>query len=188
MKKLTIRSKRILFSVSNLEKKHKVITYASLLFLTVSTYFLRTENQNVKIEYATLKEQNLGLKHNMIIFNRNYESFPLPVWQKVKRGNRFVIQYVNPEYVKKMGHLFEYDSYAHIGKDNFDIFPTKYAQEYHDKDLAVAITGEELNSIDEILDTEGKQAFVKVVKWRQINNDKDTLIYGMIKEFIKQKK
>ena len=185
MKKLAIRSKKILFSVSNLEKKHKIITYVSLLFLTVSTYFLRTENQNVKIEYATLKEKNLGLKQNMIIFNRNYEDFPLPVWQKVKRGNRFVIQYVNPEYIKKMGHLFEYDAYAHIGKDNFDIFPKKYAQEYNDKDLAVAITGEELNSIDEILDTEGKKAFVKVVKWRQISNNKDTLIYGMIKEFIK---
>ena len=185
MKKLAIKSKRILFSVSNLEKKHKIITYASLLFLTVSTYFLRTENQNVKIEYATLKERNLGLKQNMIIFNRNYEGFPLPVWQKVKRGNRFIIQYVNPEYINKMGHLFKYDAYAHIGKDNFDIYPKKYAQEYHDKDLAVAVTGEELNSKDEILDVDGKKAFVKVVKWRQINNKKDTLIYGMIKEFIK---
>lgn len=185
MNKLAFRSKKILFSVSNLEKKHKIITYASLLFLTVSTYFLRTENQNVKIEYATLKERNLGLKQNMIIFNRSYEDFPLPVWQKVKRGNRFIMQYVNPTYVDKMGHLFEYNAYAYIGKNNFDIFPKRLAQSYHDEDLAVAVTGETLTSKVEIIDTEGKKAFVKVQKWRQINNKKDTLIYGMIKEFIK---
>lgn len=185
MKKLAIKSKKLLFSVSNIEKKHKIITYASLLFLTISTYFLRTENQNVKVEYATLKERNLGLKQNMVIFNRNYEDFPLPVWQKVKRGNRFIFQYVNPEYVKKMGHLFKYDTYAHIGKNNFDIFPEKLAQDYHDKDLAVAITGDELKTKDEILDINRKQAYIEVVKWRQINNNKDTLVYGMIKEFIK---
>lgn len=184
MRKFTIKSRKLLFSVSNLEKKHKIITYASLLFLTVSTYFLRTENQNVKIEYATIKEKNLGLKQNMVIFNRNYENFPLPVWQKVKRGNRFIIQYVNPEFVNKMGHSFEYDAYAPIGKDNFEIYSKKYAQDYHDKDLAVAITGKELNSKDEILNAKGKITYVKVVKWRQINNQNDTLVYGMIKEFI----
>ncbi len=188
MKKLALKSKRILFSVSNLEKKHKIITYASLLFLTISTYFLRTENQNVKIEYATLKERNLGLKQNMIIFNRNYEGFPLPVWQKVKRGNRFIIQYVNPMYVEKLGHLFKYDKYEHIGKSNFDMFPKKYAQDFHNKDLAVAVTGEVLHSVDEIYDKNGKKAFIKVLKWRQIRNNKDTLIYGIVKEFVKTKK
>jgi hypothetical protein len=187
MRKLSIRSRRILFTVSNLEKKHKIITYASLLFLTVSTYFLRTENQNVKIKYATLEERSKGLKENMVIFNRNYENFPLPVWQKVKRGDKFIIQYVNSSYVDKLGHLFSYDKYAHIGKSNFDLFDKKHAQEYYEKDLAVAVSGQELNSVDEYLDKKGKAAFIKVVKWRQIRDKKDTLIYGMIKEFIQEK-
>lgn len=187
MTKLNLKSRRVLFALSNLEKKHKIITYASLLFLTVSTYFLRTENQNIKIKYATLKERSTSLKRNMIIFNRNYEGFPLPVWQKVKRGNRFIVQYVNPEYVKKMGHLFEYDAFAPIGKDNFDLYDEKYAQEYFEKDLAVAVTGDVLNSVDKIIDIEGKQAFEKVIRWRQIKNNKDTLIYGMVKEFINKK-
>ena len=69
MNKLSIKSQQILFAVSNLEKKHKIITYISLLFLTVSTYFLRSENQDVKIESATLKEKNIGLIQNLIIFN-----------------------------------------------------------------------------------------------------------------------
>ncbi len=187
MKKIRKKAKKFIFKLSRLEDKHKIITYASLLFLSISTYFLRTENQNVKIDFASLKERNLALKQNMIIFNRNYEVFPLPVWQKVKRGNRFIIQYVNPEYVKKLGHLFEYDYYAHIGKDNFQIFGKKYGQEYYEKDLAVAITGIELHSTDEIFDEEGKQAFVNVLKWREITSNKDTLIYGIVKEFVKSK-
>lgn len=188
MKKLSIRSRKVLLKVANLEKKHKIITYASLLFLTASTYFLRTENQNVKIKYATLQERSKGLKENMVIFNRNYEGFPLPVWQKVKRGNQFIIQYVNPSYVDDFGHLFSYDTYAHIGKNNFDLFDKKHAQEYYEKDLAVAVSGQELNSVDEFINKEGKVAFFKVVKWRQIKNNKDTLVYGMVKEFIKEKK
>lgn len=187
MKKLGLKAQSLLFTVSNLEKKHKIITYISLLFLTTSTYFLRTENQNVKIEVVKLKEKSISLKKNMIIFNRTYQSFPLPVWQKVKRGNRFIIQYVNPAYVKHLGHLFSYDIYSHIGKDNFDLFGDKYAQAYYEKDLVVAITGNDLNSIDEIFDKDGKKAYVKVLKWREINNDKDTIIYGMVKEFLKEK-
>lgn len=188
MKRVAIRSKKVFYKVSNLEKKHKIITYASLLFLTVSTYFLRTENQNVKIKYASLQERSKGLKENMVIFNRNYEGFPLPVWQKVKRGNRFIIQYVNPSYVDNFGHQFSYDMYAHIGKNDFDLFDKKHAQDYYEKDLAVAITGKQLNSVDEFIDKNDKLAYIKVVKWRQIKNNKDTLIYGMVKEFVKEKK
>ncbi|MHB0754299.1 hypothetical protein [Polaribacter sp. M15] len=184
MKKLALNSRNILYKVSNLEKKHKIVTYASLLFLTISTYFLRTENQNVKIKYATLQERSKGLKENMVIFNRNYEGFPLPVWQKVKRGKHFITQYVNPSYTSKFGHLFSYDTYAHIGKNNFDLFDKKHAQEYYEKDMAVAVTGEILHSKDGFINVDGKKAFMEVVKWRQIENNKDTLIYGMVKQFI----
>lgn len=187
MNKIKIKPKNILLIVSNLEKKHKVITYASLLFLTVSTYFLRTENQRIKIDFASLKEKNTSLKQNMVLFNRNYENFPLPVWQKVKRGNEFIIQYVNPEYVKRLGHLFNYDPYEQIGKNNFENFGEKYGQKYYENDVAVAITGKELESIDETFDKDSIPMFVKVIKWRDINDNKDTLIYGMVKQFLNAK-
>ena len=187
MKKLAIKSKSVLFKISNLEKKHKVITYASLLFLTVSTYFLRTENQNVKISYATLQERNNSLKQNMIIFSRNYESFPLPIWQKVKRGNEFIIQYINPEYVNKFGHNFNNNQYALIGKNNFAIFPKKIAQLYYENDVAVSITGKIRESIEESLDKDGNIIKLRVLKWRDITDNKDTLVNGMVKEFLPYK-
>lgn len=185
MGKLAYKSKQILFTVSDLEKKHKIITYASLLFLTVSTYFLRTENQDVKISFATLKERNLNLKQNMIIFNRTYENFPLPVWQKVKRGGEFIIQYINPEYVNEFGHIFDNDQYALIGKNNFDIFPENIAQLYYENDVAVSRTGAELESIEEFIDKDGKKLKLKVIKWRDISDNRDTLVYGMVKEIIR---
>ncbi len=179
------RSRNFLFIVSNLEKKHKVITYVSLLFLTVSTYFLRTENQKVKIDFATLKERNESLTRNMVIFNRNYENFPQPVWQKIKQGNEFIMKYVNPEYVNRIGHLFNYDKYEQIGKNNFENFGPSYGQKYQENDMSVSITGKELETIEETTDKDGKLIYVKTIKWRDINDNKDTLVYGLIKEFIK---
>ena len=185
MRDIKKRSRNFLFIVSNLEKKHKVITYVSLLFLTVSTYFLRTENQKVKIDFATLKERNESLTRNMVIFNRNYENFPQPVWQKIKQGNEFIMKYVNPEYVNRIGHLFNYNKYEQIGKNNFENFGPIFGQKYHENDMSVSITGKELETIEETTDKDGKLIYVKSIKWRDINDNKDTLVYGMIKEFIK---
>lgn len=184
MRDIKKRSRNFLFIVSNLEKKHKVITYVSLLFLTVSIYFLRTENQKIKIDFATLKERNESLTRNMVIFNRNYENFPQPVWQKIKQGNEFIMKYVNPEYVNRIGHLFNYDKYEQIGKNNFENFGPIYGQKYNEKDMSVSITGKELETIEETIDKDGKLIYVKSIKWRDINDNKDTLVYGMIKEFI----
>lgn len=91
MKRIITKSRKILFSVSNLEKRYKVITYSSLIILTVIGYFLRTENKIVNIESAILTEKNFHLRGDMVVFNRSYENLLIPVWQKVKRGNRFVL-------------------------------------------------------------------------------------------------
>lgn len=184
MNKLILHSKRIIFTASKLENKHKMITYASLVFLSISTYFLRSENQNVKINYAMLQEKNSNLKHNMILFNNNYKEFPFPVWQKVKRGKEFIMQYVNPEYIKTFSHINANDQYASIGKNNFELFPKNIAQFYYEGDIAVAITGKERESIEIALDKKGKTIRLKVLKWREIQDNKDTLIYGMTKEIL----
>jgi hypothetical protein len=184
MIKLTIRSRNLLNKFSNLEKKHKVITYASLLFLTVSTYFLRSENQNVKIDFATLQERNISLKQNLITFNRSYKKFPLPIWQKVKRGDQFFINYINPVFVKMFSHDFNNNEYEIIGKSDFELFPKKIAQLYYENDVAVSITGENLNVIEKIVDKDGNIISVEVIKWREIRDNKDTLVYGMIKQIL----
>jgi len=184
MNKLTIKSKQILFVFSNLEKKHKIITYVSLLFLTVSTYFLRSENEDVKIEFATLQQRNIGLKQNLIIFNRSYEGFPLPIWQKVKRGDKFIMNYINPEFLKMVGHDFNNNEYEIMGKNDFELFPKNIAQLYYENDIVVSITGKDLNVVENIVDKDGNIRKAKVIKWRYIKDNKDTLIYGMIKELL----
>jgi hypothetical protein len=186
MNKIATKSLAILSVASNLEKKHKIITYASLLFLTLSTYFLRNENQVLKVEFAKLEQKNIGLVQNMVIFNRNYEGFPLPVWQKVKRGDKFIIQYINPTYVDFFGHHFDNDQFAVIGKTIFDLFPKNLAQTNYENDVAVSVTGKKLESIEETTDINGEKLSLRVIKWREIKQGKDTLIYGMVKEIIKK--
>lgn len=178
---------KLIVRISSLEKNHKLITYLSLLFLTISTYFLRSENEDIKIKFASIKERNLNIKKSMIFFNKDYEAFPLPVWQKVKRGNEFVIQYINPIYTKFFGHDFKYDKYEIIGKNNFELFPDRIARMYYENDVAVSVFGERLESIEDFIDAEGKLLKLEVVKWRSIK-EKDTLVYGMVKEIKYAKK
>ncbi|MDD7913461.1 hypothetical protein [Polaribacter ponticola] len=184
MKRIITKSRKILFSVSNLEKRHKVITYSSLIILTVIGYFLRTENKIVNIESAILTEKNFHLRGDMVVFNRSYENLPIPVWQKVKRGNRFVLQYVNPNYVNNFGHLINNNQFEVIGKSNFEAFTGNIAQSYYESDVAVAITGKTLESFHASVDKDGKLIKIKVLKWREIRDNKDTLVFGIIKEIL----
>ena len=146
------------------------------------------ENQDVKIEFATIKERNSNLIQNMVIYNRSYENFPLPVWQKVKRGDHFVFQYANEHFVEHFGHNFTYDKYQIIGKNNFQIFPKNNAQVYYESDIAVSLTGDEIEGIYTSLDKKGDIVTTRVLKWREIKDQKDTLVYGIIKEIISVEK
>lgn len=187
MRTLRLRSIELLSFFSNLEKNHKIITYVSLLFLSVSAYFLRAGNEDMKVKYAALESRNQGLIESMAIYNHVYEDFPLPVFQKVKRGDEFIMQYVNKKYVQEAGHSFNYDKNAQIGKNNFELFPKKYAQKFYEIDIAVSITGEKFEAVEDFYDKEGNPIYAKVIKWREIKNKKDTLVYGMIKGFYKEK-
>lgn len=172
--------------ISALEKKYRrLFFYGTLIPLFVTTINLRKQVIKLKIEVAQVKNENKMLVQNMIIFNRNYEEFPLPIWQKVKRGDEFIIQYINPTYVDFFGHIFNNDQYAVIGKNNFDLFPKLIAQGYYKNDVAVSITGKPLETIEESLDKNGRVMKLKVLKWRDIKEKKDTLVYGMVKEILK---
>tara|TARA_R110001606_G_scaffold367726_1_gene523322 strand:- start:1269 stop:1865 length:597 start_codon:yes stop_codon:yes gene_type:complete len=179
----------------SLERKFKIFTYFGLIFLTFKTWNINQDynalNDNyiqLKVEFAKLETFNASLVSNMIIYNRNYEEFPLPVWQKVKRGDEFIIQYINPQYVSDFGHIFNDDQYALVGKNNFDMFPYKIAQQYYNVDLKVANTGIVVDTTEYSLDEKGLPIKLRVLKWRDIKEKKDTLIYGMVKEILKNKK
>lgn len=174
--------------VKNVEKKYRrTIYYSGLIFLSISLYFTRTDLQNAKIQISELKQTNTFLIKNMILYNRNYEPFPYPVWQKKKDGKRFVMQYVNPVYVEKFGHLFENNQYEIIGKTNFEMFPLEDAQQYFEHDVAVAVFGEKLETLEYTKDSLGNRLQLDVVKWRDIKDNKDTLVYGMVKAIKKLK-
>jgi hypothetical protein len=140
---------------------------------------LRQKNEGLVARVARLETLNATLVSNMILYNRSFESFPMPIFQKLKRGNRFIAQYFNPAYVDLLGHNFEYDRYRYIGKSDYDYYPKRVADLYYNYDISVAFTGIPMKVKVAIKDSMQNKVNVEVMKWRQIR-EKDTLIYGMI--------
>ncbi|WP_439130007.1 hypothetical protein, partial [Polaribacter sp.] len=168
------------------EKKFKIFNYASLLALTIITYNLRQENETLKVEFAKIEVINSSLVSNMVIYNRTFEDFPLPVWGKVKRKGRFPLQYINKAYQNQFGHLFNYDRFSIFGKTNFEIFKENpsIAQLYYENDITVSITGIPLETIEYSTDSIGNLKKLNVLKWRAIVDKKDTIVYGMVKDIL----
>ncbi|NVJ88321.1 MAG: hypothetical protein HWD82_02635 [Flavobacteriaceae bacterium] len=52
--------------------------------------------------------------------------------------------------------------------------------------MAVAVTGDELETIEQTMDKDSLHMYLKVIKWREIVDNKDTLVNGMIKEFLNE--
>jgi hypothetical protein len=192
----TKEKKGFLSRIWDLEKRFKIFTYAGLIFLSIKTYnisakydVLSEKHTELKVSFASLEQFNASLVANMVIYNRTFEDFPLPVWGKVKRNGRFPLQYLNKEYENIFGHHFNYDRYTIFGKNNFEILTDnpKIAQQYYENDVVVSITGKPLESIEYSKDSLGRLMTLRVLKWRSIKDNKDTIVYGMVKDIIKLK-
>ena len=126
-----------------IQKKYKIISNGSLLVLFITVNSLRIKNEDILLDFNNTKQELIKtksevrfLKANVISYNRSLENFPFPIWQKKKVGAQFIIQYVNPEYVKTFGHLFGNDVYNVIGKNNFQLgYPTAIAQNFYENDI-----------------------------------------------------
>lgn len=171
--------------ISFIEVKYKIISRLSLLVLFFITAQLRESRLKDVETIANLKSEILALKKNIINFNLGFEAMPFPVWQKKKNGDEFVLQYVNPLYVKTFGFAFNYDRYSIIGNNNFELgYPLKVAQRYYENDVAVAVFGNVLDTKELFIDENGVHWILKVKKWRELYKQ-DTLVNGLIYEVLK---
>lgn len=173
-----------------IQKKYNLITYLGMLYLTITIYNLRTsleetqkKNSELAIKLTRSEEATKNLISNMVIYNRSFESFPLPIWEKVKRGKEFIVQYINPEYEKRYGHMFNNNRFNVIGKNNFELgYPDDIAQIYYENDILVSKTGMPHYSTEYILNEKGQKIDINVVKWRFINGS-DISVYGMVLDY-----
>lgn len=160
-------------------RKYRLFTYIPIIVLSISSFSLRQKNEVLVQRVARLETLNEALVSNMILYNRSFETFPMPIFQKVKRGNQFIAQYFNPAYVDLLGHNFGYNRYRYIGKTDYDYYPKRVADSYYNYDISVAFTGIPMKIKVAIKDSLDRKQQVEVMKWRQIREN-DTLIYGMI--------
>ena len=90
----------------------------------------------IEIAFARISEKQKAFINTVILYNRTYKKVPIPIWQKVKRGDRFVIQYVNPKYEEVFGDVFGNDVRNIIGSDNFELgYTYERAKRYYDTDM-----------------------------------------------------
>lgn len=171
-------------AILKLEKKHKIISYLSLLILFYTTNNLRIDNEKLKKSDLESRAEVKFLKANLISYNRVLDEFTVALWQKKKIKNMYVGQYFNNAYIDFFGNSFGYNVYNVIGKNNFQLgYPKEVASRYYKNDSIVAYTGKELRIIEKYVDKQGKRKKINVLKWRVIK-EKDTLIYGMVYDFI----
>jgi hypothetical protein len=141
---------------------------------------LRNEVTELKVEIQAVRSENAQLIADMVYFNRSFEDFPWPVWQKLKRGDDFVVQYVNKAYHKAYLSPRGYDRYHYMGRTDFDIYDKKTARQFYARDLQIALDGSSKRFKESIIDMDiEKRIDLDVIKWRIIER-KDTLVYGMV--------
>ena len=155
--------------------KYKILSYATLFFLTLSNLHLRSENNqlalaisDLQVVVKSLEKDNLNVKDNMIIYNRDYEDFPLEYWEKAMIDKKFVAQYFNPKYVQSFGHHFDYDRFKYIGFTDFDIYSKPIAERYFQVDSLVAKNGVPIKTNEFYLDKKGRKKKLRVIKWRKV--------------------
>tara|TARA_R110002049_G_scaffold4063_3_gene29320 strand:- start:1834 stop:2445 length:612 start_codon:yes stop_codon:yes gene_type:complete len=135
---------------------------------------------NLLIENRDLKAANQELLNNMVLFNRSFEDFSLPIWNKVKRGYFFYSNYFNPAYEEKYFTPKGLNRYENLGKTNYNVTDVDCATICHANDMEVALSGNAKSYTEPLIHHEdGTKYYVKVFKWRTIQNNKDTLVYGM---------
>ncbi|MAX71787.1 MAG: hypothetical protein CMC76_11945 [Flavobacteriaceae bacterium] len=174
-------SRRKIVAIKRFFNRYKtVLTYFGLITLTISNIFLRRDVIELELELQNIKNENQSLIADMVYFNRSFEDFPLPVWQKVKRDGKFVMQYVNKAYYERYLIPRGLDRYDYMGSTDFDIYDYKTATIFYARDLSLAIDGDWKRFDESILDAETSERIkLDVFKWRIIER-KDTLIYGMV--------
>lgn len=144
---------------------------------------LLIENQHIVIE--DLKKTNRELKlaydallDNMVLYNRSFEDFPLPVANKVKRGLNFYSNYYNIEYEREYFLKNNTNRYENVGRTDFNNAPFHIAKVWYDNDLEVALTGEKKVYSEPFLDSLNRMGRRKYFKWRKLR-ELDTLVYMM---------
>ncbi len=161
-------------------RKYKLLTYSGLLFLTLSNFMLRSKVNMLSVKVEQVKAENVKLISDMVYFNRSFEDFPWPVWQKAKRGDKFVMQYVNPAYQIMFLEEKDLSRYAYMGRTDFEIYDRKTAKIFYRRDIEMAQYGGSKRFNESVLDEYTEERInIDVLKWRVIER-KDTLIYGMV--------
>tara|TARA_R110002049_G_scaffold117597_1_gene271147 strand:+ start:434 stop:1021 length:588 start_codon:yes stop_codon:yes gene_type:complete len=171
-------------------KEYKVLTYASLLFLTITTNIIRKDYNDLQERFyqnetklAQVEALNKSMVKGVVYYNNGLKFIPMASWKKKKVGSEFIGNFFNKTYVEIFGHQFGHNANNLIGRNNFQLgVPKSIAQRYYENDVAVAITGRPMLSQENYFDSIGRFRRIDAIKWRELRGI-DTLVNGMVLKF-----
>lgn len=177
-----------------LQQKYQLLSLITVGFVVNQSNIVKAKNELLIIEnvnltrkYELIKQENENLKDNVVYNYLEFEDSPIETWQKkaIRQNGklRFVGNYFNNAYEKRLGHYFNYDRNNLIGKNNFELgYPKDIAYQYWLNDSLVYVTGRPIRKIENALDKNRKALYFDIFKYRVIRK-KDTFIVGKILKY-----
>jgi PAS domain S-box-containing protein len=103
------------------------------------------------------KQAEDALRASEALYHSLVETIPMNVWRKDAAG-RFT--FANQGWCQTMGIRLD----ELIGKTDFDLFPTELAEGYRQGDVRILTTGTIYEATEEVIDAEGEQRRIHIVK------------------------
>lgn len=142
-------------------------------------------------ENLALKKTNIELLSKDFLGQRSLDRLPFALWRKVKRGNTYIMKFINNTGKKQFLEDRGIDRYYYHNKTDFAVFPYDEAIKFQREDsiVANAVTDTVAHFDTDFYDSTGK-ILIKdgYTRWREISEDGDTLVWGKMDGFYKPAK
>lgn len=110
----------------------------SVILLTVQITYERSWRREAELQYAKVDAENSFIRGVISMRNSDFQNFPRPWWEKIKKGNDWRLLDLNRKYEID----YKFLKSESLGKSNEEFFGEEVGKLYSSGDLAVWLTPE----------------------------------------------
>lgn len=149
------------------------------VLLLVQVFSLKTDIRKLEKENLELTKVNSSIIVNQIARSKLIDKIPKSIWYKVKKGNRYIFQLCNKHYENKWLKPKGYSRYDYYGYTDFQIYGFYAAKKFQYGDSLTANSSKPMELNESFTDDFGNDYDINVIKWREITEEQDTIVWGM---------
>lgn len=168
--------------------KRKVLLYVSIISLTCQLFLERGWRRDAEMEMHIESKKALMFESQAKSLRKTYSDIPASLFEKLKRGDRFIMLNTNDYYGQQFTSKLGYDKYDYLGEQDAEIQDPKAAEDYNREDLEVTVTGERKWFKGVFIDKRKDTLRIATFKARRIEINNDTILIGLVFDLEKMKK